>query len=202
MFSLFIVSAHQPNIVYKQDLSQKALEIKNPEISQAFYAELKGNPEYYIINEDSDFALYISMTVPDIEDARTDFIFTISKGNEIISILNGSNTSWSKFHEEFANDDYLQGEEILKNVSAGEYKIKIENPDNMGKYVFVIGQKESFPFDVVWRTIYTIAQEKIYFEKNPIQAYFTIISLFFFWPALIILLVLIFIGIRLIRRKS
>jgi hypothetical protein len=52
-------SAHQLRIVYQKQISQKnPFIVTNPEISQAFYAELKKQAEYYTVRSDKEFALY------------------------------------------------------------------------------------------------------------------------------------------------
>ena len=65
LFLLFAnsASAHLPRITYSQD---GAVEIINPEISQAFYDELKGQPRDYFIESSVDFELYLNLLVPEI----------------------------------------------------------------------------------------------------------------------------------------
>ena len=198
IFSISLVLAHQPNIVYEK---ASPFFIYNPEISQAFYGELKGMPEYYIINSSNNFDLYLQMLSPDIKDAREDFVFEVTHENKLI-LLEGNSHNWTRFHEEFANDNYLSGPELEINNTQGLYKIKVSNSDNKGKYVLVVGRKEAFPLSVTIATLWTIPQLKIYFNKPFFYGYFTIISLFFFWPALIIIISLIFFIRYLIKRLN
>lgn len=190
---LFLISpilAHQPRIVYKQDLSENPKLIFNPEVSQAFYGELKGKPEKYFIN--STNLLYVQVLAPAIDNAKKDFNLFI---NDIIIPFNSSN--WSKFYEEFAGDNYFQGPEY--NDGSGQYLIIINNSDNYGKYVLVVGKKESFPLNEAINSIISLPFLKIYFNKSPLTAFFNMIGLFM----LILLLVIIFliVSIYFIWRK-
>lgn len=187
LFAVSFASAYIPII----STSTGVAEIKNPEISQSFYAELSSGPEYYKIGSINDFNFYVHILSPEIKDAKKDFTAEIYKDSMLISTLNGSEHNWTKFHEDFANDDYLSGPEFNENASAGIYTIKIYNPENTGKYVLIVGKKEQFPVSDIIKTTYTIPEEKIYFNKPFFYAYFTKISLFFFWPLIIVLVILI-----------
>jgi len=65
--------AHQPRIV-----SEEMTQIENPEVSQAFYTELKGEPDYYQIESEEPFKLYVEILVPDLEGIDKDVSVEIS----------------------------------------------------------------------------------------------------------------------------
>ena len=59
--------AHQPRFVTNQSTSEiNPIIIENPEVSKAFYGQIKKSNEYYVIDSTKDFVLYISLEVPDI----------------------------------------------------------------------------------------------------------------------------------------
>jgi hypothetical protein len=68
-------------------------------------------------------------------------------------LLDGCFYNWTKFHEEFANDNYLSGPEFSKDNSTGKYKIKVSNTANLGKYILVVGKKEKFSISETIATI-------------------------------------------------
>ncbi len=201
LLSLSFVFAHQPRIVYEDDLSVP-LEIQNPEVSQAFYGELKGSAEYYKIDSEGDFHLYLGLLSPSIKGARTDFKAEISFDNEIIILE--KNEEWEEFYEEFAGDTYFDGPEIDINASSGEYLIKVYNSDNQGKYVLAVGRIESFPIGETIKTYYNLPGLKIYFEKSPLTAYFNYlgIGLLVFLIVLAGVVIGIYFLIKKIRRKN
>ena len=102
--------AHQPRLVWGNESSEtNPINIKNPEISQAFYGVLSGHADYYQIKMDTGFLLYVNIVVPDLSGQRTDFIVDISEENSAISIrLDGRRFHWTGFYEEFAGDHYLR----------------------------------------------------------------------------------------------
>ena len=91
-FSLaFGVSASQTNITYFQ---KGNINISNPEISQAFYDELKGAPRDYYIDSSKDLELYINLLVPAIinRDGKYSADVFDGNGNKIYSIDRSTGT--------------------------------------------------------------------------------------------------------------
>jgi hypothetical protein len=107
---LGICSAHQPRLERNQVSNEASpIVITKPEISQAFYGILSGHADYYQIQMDTGFSLYVSLVVPDLTGQRTDFVADISEGNTAIyTRLDGRRFQRSGFYEEFAGDQYLQ----------------------------------------------------------------------------------------------
>lgn len=195
LLSLFfstVVHAHQPRLVHNFG----NIEVNNPEVSQAFYGELVGDPVLYKIESKEPFTLYISILVPDVTYIDKDISAYVYKKNEskkeLIATLDGLNYKWSGFYEEFAGDNYFQGPEFKsedliglykkgKEVEAGTYIIEIFSPDNLGKYVFVVGEKEEFPISEIVNVFKTLPELKVeFFGKSIFTIFFNRIGLFLF----------------------
>ncbi len=173
--------AHQPRIV-----ESNFETIRHPEVSQAFYGELKGEPAEFRIQSDQDFQLYVGLLLPDISNIQKDIfaeITHIQDGiNETIAVLDGSHFDWTPFFEDFAQDHYLWGPEYkaddsikgetLKGrpVPAGDYRIKVYNPSNVGKYVLVTGFLEEFPIIEIMKAIITVPRLKAQFFNYPLAS--------------------------------
>jgi len=199
--------AHQPRIV-----EDEITEVKNPEISQAFYGELDGQPERYEITMDREFELYLGVLVPDLEDIDKDVGFIVYKDGEILWGFDGLQHEWTYFWEEFAGDGYFEGPELRSNekpeypkgvlVDGGSYEVEVYSPDNMGKYVLAVGTIESFPLDETINAIKTIPKLKAdFFGKPAISAFATKFSLFIFGPIIGVLIVIGLI-IYFVRRRK
>ncbi len=187
------VSAHQPRLV-----SGDVVIIRNPEVSQAFYGELKGKHDHYNIIEEEGFDLYVSILVPDLPGIGKDVSVAIEPIDEIdnnfIYFLNGTDFQWERYYEEFGGDWYYQGPDIKASVEPGGYDIHVMSTDNLGKYVLVLGQIESFPLDELINTIFTMPSLKQdFFEKPAYTAYFNLIGLFIFGPVILVLVILVMI---------
>lgn len=197
-------SAHQPRIVYRKQISQaNPILVKNPEISQAFYAELRGQPEYYTVSSDKEFNLYVRILSPKIADAKKDFLVEISRDADVIAVLNGSNYDWTEFYEPFVGDEYWQGPEFVQHQPQGSYLVKVYAPDNSGKYVLVVGQAESFPLNESLKLFVSLPQLKHYFGKSGFAACFNLIGLFLLILTVIsaiVVFVLIWV-VKIARRK-
>ncbi len=151
LFVLFLsicaVSAHQPRLEVGVNSSlSNPIVVQNPEISQAFYGNLKGQPDYYKITSNKTFELFVNILVPQSPGISNDFMsaqVTDSSG-KTLALLGGNNSDWSPMFEEFGGDYYLQGPTFDQNVSAGTYYIKVFNANNNGKYSLAIGNMKHF----------------------------------------------------------
>ena len=213
IFLLVLVSAasaHQPRIV-----SGELAQIENPEVSQAFYGELKGKPDYYQIKSGDPFSLYVGILVPELEGIGKDVSVEIRKEhehdeeepepehekNETLFLLDGLEHEWTYYYEEFGGDSYYKGPELRSNpdeealpqgvdVDEGTYTIKVFSPDNEGKYVLVVGEREEFPLNEIVNTLFVLPTLKAqFFGKSPWTAYFNLIGLF------LLIFVLVVVGI-------
>jgi len=200
LVSPFLVLAHQPRLV-----SGEVTVIRNPEVSQAFYGELKGKHDHYNIIEEEEFELYVSILVPDLPGIGKDVSVAIEPIDEIdnnfIYFLNGTDFQWERYYEEFGGDYYYQGPDIKAKVGPGGYDIHVMSTDNLGKYVLVVGQIESFPIDELINTIFTLPSLKQdFFEKPAYTAYFNLIGLFIFGPVILVVIIVALVLLFLSRR--
>lgn len=215
LFVPIIVLAHQPRLV-----ESNFIEVQNPEISQAFYGELKGEPVYYKIESSEPFSLYVGILVPDIiginKDVSAEIYFEKDGQRELLALLNGTNHDWSNFYEEFAGDNYFWGPEFKaedatefvpkgKKVKAGIYTIKVFSPDNQGKYVFVVGEKEEFPAGEIANTVKVLPKIKSYFfGKSAWSLFFNRIGIYlvtFSVVVITIISILIIFIVKKIKKK-
>lgn len=183
---LNLVYAHQPRLV-----NENKITLTNLNISQAFYSELKGESDYYSFStENTDF--YVNILVPDIKEIYTDYIVTLDDKE----ILNGKSFKWETFFEPFAGDSYLMGPEASFLIN-GTHTIKVANENNRGKYVLVIGKKESFPLKEQINTILVLPKLKIsFFNKSVFSTFFNYVGLYL----LFILTILFLIAYLVIKR--
>jgi len=177
--ALFVLAAgaafaHQPRLVD----DRPSIIVRNPEISQAFYARLAGNPQTYYIRSDVPLRLYINLLVPDIPGVETDYeaaVFRETDGKEeLLARLDGKTYAWRPFYEPFGGDRYLLGPEYDELVPAGGYTVVVTSADNTGKYVLAVGKIEKFPPKEMARTIVALPKLKRYFGKSPWTAFFNL----------------------------
>jgi hypothetical protein len=201
-----VAHAHQPRIVEGSNV----VEIQNPEVSQAFYGELKGEPQLFRIQVDRPFKLYVGLLVPDVPEARKDLSVEITSDNQPLYRLDGTTWEWKRFYEEFGGDWYWSGPEtspIGKTSTLspnGTYEIKVFSPSNQGKYSLAVGEIESFPLNEIGNTIVRMPWIKSHiFDKSPLSAFFNRIGLFIFGPlvGLIVVVVGVWLGVRWARNK-
>ncbi len=204
LFVLVILSsfaiAHQPRIVTDAPLDNPVI-VENPEVSKAYYGELKGIEHNYKIESSKEFLFYINILAPDVKDARTDFIVEAMSPEVNVALLKGWDYDWTKFYDDFAGDDYLMGPMFEKTLKPGVYYVKVYNAQNAGKYSLTIGKKESFPPMEIARTLFTLPKiKKEFFGKSLFSAFFNLFGIF----ALVFILAIagiVFLAYGIIRAK-
>jgi hypothetical protein len=173
--SIGTLSAHQPRLDTGKTVSvENPIIVDNPEISQAFYGQLNGKPVYYQIKSDKPFKLYVNLLVPTSPGQGGEFIsveVTDSSG-KVVMFLNGTNSTWTPYFEEFGGDYYLKGPEDTLQVPAGTYNIKVFNSQNQGKYSIAIGKIEAFPANEALTSLFTLPLLKQQFFAKPISTMF------------------------------
>jgi len=199
--------AHNPRIVS----GEGTLNIQKPEISQAFYGQLKGVPHVFEINSDIDFSLYVNILVPKLPDINKDISVLIFKElkwqagqPKLIGTLKGSNYEWKEFYEPFTGDSYWQGPEFKQEAEPAKYTIYVMSScslpyvqglslyqldcKNTGKYSLAVGEDEKFPPSEILNTILLLPQiKKDFFNKSPWTAYFNRVGLFVLGPVFVLL---------------
>ncbi|MCX6719864.1 MAG: hypothetical protein NTV36_02040 [Candidatus Staskawiczbacteria bacterium] len=119
LFICFLVSlagsasAHQPRLIY---LQKGEVKITSPEVSQAFYDELKGQPKDYFIDSDKDFNLYLNLLVPEEANKDGRYSAKIFMADQQAGELDAGSVEWKEMYESFGRDYYLQGPELDKQV--------------------------------------------------------------------------------------
>lgn len=199
--SVSTVCAHQPRLDISFNASyENPIVVKNPEVSQVFYGELKGKPNYYQIKSDVPFKFYLNLLVPSSPGMPGDFISAEvldSSGNTIL-FINGTNSTWEPYFEEFGGDNYLKGPDARADLPAGTYYVKVFNSKNQGKYSIAVGEIESFPLDESLTALVTIPLLKEQFFGKPVT------TLFFEFLGIIIALgsIMVLFAMLIMSRKS
>ncbi len=196
------VWAHQPHLIQN---SPEVVQVPDPEVSKAYYSELKGQPQYYQINSSVDFELYVNLLIPAVEQTTKEMkveVWQDSEQGTKLYTFDGKGYAWESFFEEFARDNYFRGSEYKQAVKAGSYLIKVSSPNNQGRYSLAIGEKEAFPPGEIVRSLIELPKIKSQiFNKPAISAFFNIFGLFV-WVPLGLLIVLIALIVYLIKRRN
>jgi hypothetical protein len=199
--------AHQPRIVEGGGV----VEVKNPEVSQAFYGELTGHPQVFRIQSEKPFKLYAGLLVPDVPEAKKDLSMAITREGVPVAAYDGTKWPWKRFYEEFGGDWYWWGPETgpigqtTKLSPAGTYEIRVFSPSNLGKYSLAVGEIESFPLSEIWNTIVRMPWIKAHiFDKSPLTDFLNRIGLYIFGPivGLVVVGLGVWFGIRWVKRRK
>ena len=169
MLASLSIDAHQPVLNSKSRDFKSPYIIEEPEISKAIFAELLGEPHYYLIESDMRFEFYAGITVPKIDNCPISKKFSfevLDKNLELIKLKDGENFNWWSWYEKHGENWYWIGPEIGENFKSnriykeGTYYIRVYNKTNTGKYVLAVGETESFPISVIFKMLFTMPKIK------------------------------------------
>jgi hypothetical protein len=179
LFSLIIIllvpeytSAHQPRLVSgNQGSKSKPIIVEEPEVSKAYYGVLKGEPSNYLVSLSTSISLYVQILVPDVapDNSRRFSVEVRDASGKRVANLEGEASEWQPFYERYSGDDYLMGPDFKGEVGPGDYTIRVFNKSNEGKYVLVIGEKESFPLGEIINALILVPVIKNKFFRKPSQ---------------------------------
>ena len=174
LFFVCSASAHQPRVELGTNSTfSNPILIENPELMQAFYGNLNGEPNFYQVTSDVPFELCLGITVPasrGLGGSLPSVIVTDTSGN-LVFTLNGTTGTWKPFIGEF-KDSYLDGPELTQNLSAGTYNIEVFNGNNAGKYLLLVGNKEVLNADDYLQDIVNAPILKEQFFGKPVTLLF------------------------------
>ncbi|MEM4244585.1 MAG: hypothetical protein QW404_02530 [Candidatus Nanoarchaeia archaeon] len=171
-----IASAHQPRIVYNKDATpDRPIIIKDPEISRAFYGELDGNEDNYMIISEKPSKLYLNILTPyNLMENRKDFFVEVRDfENDRVTFLDGTQGEWKLYYEKFGRDYYMMGPELRRELEEGIYYMNVSSNDNTGKYTLAVGEIESFPPGEILKTFISVPKIKMQFFGKPWYKAFT-----------------------------
>lgn len=194
--------AHQVKVVFPQ---AAPILIHNPDVSQSFYAELSGTSQEFRIVSPEPFWLSLELLVPMDVQNGADYSATVELikdgGNEPFIALSGTSSAWEPFHEPYAGDDYLAGPNYEGQAPAGEYRIVVQSPDNLGKFVLVVGTLEKWGPRELFAVLKELPVLKAYLGVSPLYAYTNRLGAIF-GGMLAILGLLVWIFLKILKRRK
>jgi hypothetical protein len=181
-----LAKAHQPYMVNQESLLDIE-KVDDPALSQAFYGDLDGFPHTYEIRAEEPFTLSMQILQPDLESSLNNISGIIikegAKRGRVIEVarLSAKNARWESDFSAYTGDSYRQGPALTKELDPGVYRIEVNTPDNLEKYVLLLGTREDRTigyFELLGRLV----EVKRFFEKpaiSVIQSSFVYAPLFF-----------------------
>ncbi len=195
--------AHVPIIVEGQDQTS-IIEVSDPELSQAYYGQLTGFPHTFAITTTEPITLYVRVLLPDIDTSANNISGVIIQepkgGGRVIEVgvLDAKKASWSAMYEWFGGDTYREGPVLEKQIEPGVYRLQVHTPDNLEKYVLVIGTREEMSIGY-FELLRRLVQVKEFFGKAPWRI---IESPYIFVPLVVLVVGSVIVCIKLRKRKK
>lgn len=167
-----LLYGHIPILVYDEILDMsKPYYIDDSQTSHAYYGILRGSPNYYMINEPSDFDFFVQILTPENFPDKSFTIEIIGENSDIL--LDGNTYAWKHFYEEYVGDDYLEGPKLENRLTRGKYFIKISNKNNTGRYILAVGKKEKFTIYDSLHTLIVLPKLKTEFFNKSLPYIFS-----------------------------
>jgi hypothetical protein len=158
-------------------------------VQQLFIGELNDFPEMFEIKSDVDFLLTVQIrTLPKIGQPLPNLNGIIvrdkvTRGVEEVARLNSGNANWELLRDKISGLPYQAGTIFSEQVPAGTYRIEVSTPQNLGKYILVVGSK---PQPVgYFSSLQSVNDMYLFYGTSRI---FMIRSPLIYYPVIIILL--------------
>jgi hypothetical protein len=118
-----------------------------PEQQQIFLGELDNAPEMYEIKSKTDFTLTAEIRSIPGETAKPDFSGIIVRQKEVLGVeevarMKATDSAWTPVRDKVTGLVYQSGPFFSQKVKAGTYHIEVSTPNNAGKYMLVVGDKD------------------------------------------------------------
>ncbi len=172
-FHASLVDAHVPNIV--PDLIQSdVIHIEDPTLSQAYYGEMNDFPHTFVFSSVEPFHFFAQILLPDISSSKNNVSGIIIKLPEKrgrvteIGRLEYRNATWETEYEPFGGDTYRNGPVFEKDLEPGRYRIEVHTPENLDKYVLVVGTREEMSIGY-FETVRRLMEVKAFFGKSKLR---------------------------------
>ncbi len=186
--SVSFAEAHVPVLVEQTSLHD-IVTIEEPEISHAFYGTMNSFPHTYEIRSKTPFHLFVQVLMPDIASSKNNvsgiIIKETGKGGRVeeVARLLARDAMWDTFYEPIGADSYRTGGTFERDVEPGVYRIEVSTPDNLDKYVLVVGKNEDSSEIGYFETIRRIAGVKAFYGRSKI---FVVLSPLVYVPLLVL----------------
>jgi hypothetical protein len=172
-FCAHTASAHVPVLIHPETVDAITM-IEDPDLSQAFYGTMVGFPHTFEINATESFTLFTQILQPDIESSVHNISGIIiqvpepGKRVKEITRLNAKDAGWESEFEFFGGDTYIHGPQFETELGPGTYRIEVHTPDNLDKYVLVVGKREEMTIGYI-ELIRRLAGVKEFFDKSQLM---------------------------------
>lgn len=118
--------------------------VGDPNVQQSILGELSGSPEMFEIVSDVPFVLSAEIRALQGGPETLDFNGIVIRQKELrgveeVARLKATDAEWSAIIEPATGLLYRAGPFYSEEVPAGTYRIEVSTPENIGKYILVIG---------------------------------------------------------------
>lgn len=198
---LSFVSAHQlkfPTPTGPDDY----IYIEEPLVSKAFYGELDNFPHTYRLEITEPTLFFTELLVPEFVTEQNRFAILVreeKRGVTEMIRLNPKDASWETFFERYGGDSYRRGPSYETTLEPGNYIFEVSTPENLGKYILVVGKEEKMSEDGFFSSLKDIYQVKVFMEK---PFFLVLQSPFYYVPTIILILSGLLIWYRIHKHKK
>jgi len=158
----------------EQAANTEAVPIDNPEEEQMFFGQLESAPHTFQITSETPFHMYVEVRVPDIDSSSNNVSGTVVRETkpgsvEEVARLRAKDAEWNRVYEKFEGDHYRVGSTFESELDAGTYFVEVSTPDNIEKYVLIIGREDAHQDIGYFEKVAKIADVKSFFEKTQLS---------------------------------
>ncbi len=179
--------AYVPVLVTQESLSTIST-IEDPTLLQGFYGELTGFPHTFEIRAENAFLLRVEVNAPDLPKNTNTLSGIIIKEQkrgrvEEVTRMEGKSASWEVVEDGLSGANYRTGTTFEKELDSGVYRIEVHTPDNLEKYMLMVGTRDEMEIGY-FELLRRLVDVEHFFERS---AFWIIESAYVYIPLLMLL---------------
>lgn len=185
-WALSFANAHEP--VFPEPIGpDDYIHLDELNISTAYYGTLLEFPHTYRIEAAEPTRLHVELLAPAFIEGNYPSAILVreeKRGVSEVARINATDAAWEPFYEVWGGDSYRRGPTFTTELAPGSYIFEVSTPDNLSKYVLVVGEEERLTLKGYFEMLGKIYEVKRFMEKSPLAVFQ---SPLYYLPGLLIL---------------
>ncbi len=126
--------------------SKEGVMVSEPIRAHRFFGELLEESAVFRFSLKEGGIIYLNLMTPASVNSsgKFDAVIVNESAGTVTAILEAGALDWQSYRDPYIGEDFIRGPELNMSVPAGEYRVVVTSPGNVGKFVLQIGQEESF----------------------------------------------------------
>lgn len=145
---------------YGPDVATESMPIVDVDEQQLHLGILEGQPHLYSFTIEATTTLTVAVWTLPKDSAPKPTLLMVKdnpiRGVESVFRASGTETEWSGKRDHDSQIEYMVGGSFSHEVTPGVYRVEVSTPENIDRYIFVVGENDTSSWWQRVRSVYTL----------------------------------------------